>query len=197
MRKIILYAGLTAILTLLSAGRLSAQRTAEGSLFVGVSPTVSVYQVPSGGADLYVGGYLRSSCWKAGVRSVDWNHVVDADSGSLQMFDHLAWAFYGGWRYRVLGTYNRALSFYAGADIFLGLNQYEVFRSLPEELTTGLPGCEFIYGVTPELELEFFVGRRTALVLGAQLPVALGSSISSDKWNLTGSLGIRFNINRR
>ena len=38
----------------------SAQRTAEGSMFIGASQMVSSYAVPSGWLDLGAGGYLRS-----------------------------------------------------------------------------------------------------------------------------------------
>ena len=79
--------------------------------------------------------------------------------------------------------------------MFLGINQYEAFRRLPSELKTGLPKSQFIYGVLPELEAEFFVGRCVALILG--LPVTLGSSLKSDKWNLTGSIGVRINLLKR
>jgi len=81
--------------------------------------------------------------------------------------------------------------------VFLGINQYEAFRRLPSELKTGLPKSQFIYGVLPELEAEFFVGSCVALTLGVQLPVTLGSSLKSDKWNLTGSIGVRINLPKR
>ena len=81
--------------------------------------------------------------------------------------------------------------------MFLGINQYEAFRRLPSELKTGLPKSQFIYGVLPELEAEFFVGSCVALTLGVQLPVTLGSSLKSDKWNLTGSIGVRINLPKR
>ena len=82
---------------LLAAGEARAQRTAEGSLAVGLAPMVSAYAVPSGGMDLYVGGYARSSFWKAGVRAVDWNHRIAADTGveHVVLFDHIAWSAYG------------------------------------------------------------------------------------------------------
>ena len=164
-----------------------------------MSPTVSAYSVPSGGLDICAGGYLRSSLWKAGVRAIDWNHRISSDTGvgHDDLFDHIAWSLYGGWRYRLFGTYNRVLSVYGGGDVFLGINQYEAFRILPSELKTGLPKSQFIYGVLPELEAEFFVGRCVALTLGVQLPVTLGSSLKSDKWNLTGSIGVRINLLKR
>ncbi len=186
-------------LTLAGTGEARAQRTSEGSVFIGASQMVYGYAVPSGGLDLHAGGYLRSSLWRAGVRAADWNHRVSADTGTEhgEMFDHIAWQFYGGWRYRVIGTYNRAYSLYAGADAFLGFNRHEVFRKLPGELKTGLSDAEFAYGAVPEIEMELFVSKAVALTLGVQCPITLGTTLTSDDWNLTGSLGVRINLIRR
>ena len=193
--------GIASVLFLTAFGQLdvAAQRTAEESIFIGASQMVSAYSIPSGGMDICAGGYLGNSLWKAGVRAVDWNHRISSDTevDHDELFDHIAWSLYGGWRYRLLCTYNRALSLYLGGDTFIGLNQYEALRKLSEELSTRLPGCEFIYGVCPEIELEIFVSQNVALTLGAQLPVTLGSSLKSDKWNLTGSLGVRINLLKR
>lgn len=190
---------LALFLTLAGTGEARAQRTSEGSVFIGASQMVSGYAVPSGGLDLHAGGYLRSSLWRAGVRAADWNHRVSADTGTEhgEMFDHIAWQFYGGWRYRVIGTYDRAFSLYAGADAFLGFNRHEVFRKLPGELKTGLSGAEFAYGAVPEIEMELFVSKAVALTLGVQCPITLGTTLTSDDWNLTGSLGVRINLIRR
>ena len=180
------------------AGEARAQRTAEGSLAVGLAPMVSAYAVPSGGMDLYVGGYARSSFWKAGVRAVDWNHRIAADTGVEHdvLFDHIAWSAYGGWLYRLAGTYSRVFNIYLGGSLFIGLNQYEAFRVLPEELSTDMPQVEFAYGAVPELEMEVFMGRSAALVIGVQCPVTIGTSIKSDTWNLTGSVGVRINLHK-
>lgn len=69
-------AGLALALQLFWHSDAAAQRTAEGSTFIAVSPTVSTYAVPSGGLDICTGGYLRSSLWKTGVRAIDWNHRI-------------------------------------------------------------------------------------------------------------------------
>lgn len=191
---------LSLLLSLLGTGEAAAQRTSDGSVFIGASQIVSGYAVPSGGLDIGAGGYLSSSFWKAGARAVDWNHRIGSDTeggNEDALFDHIAWQFYGGWRYRVVGTYNRAISLYAGADAFLGFNQHEVFRNLPWEIQTGLPSVEFAYGAVPEIELEWFVSPQVALTLGVQCPVTLGTSLTTDDWNLTGSLGVRINLIRR
>lgn len=191
---------LSLLLSLAGTGEAAAQRTSEGSVFIGLSQMVSGYAVPSGGLDIGAGGYFSSSLWKAGVRAVDWSHKVSSDTeggNEDALFDHIAWQLYGGWRYRVVGTYNRAFSLYAGADAFLGLNQHEVFRKLPVEVQTGLPSVEFAYGAVPEIELEWFVSPQVALTLGVQCPLTLGSSLTTDDWNLTGSLGVRINLIHR
>lgn len=48
-------AGLALALQLFWYSDASAQRTAEGSTFLGVSSTVSAYAVPSGGLDICAG----------------------------------------------------------------------------------------------------------------------------------------------
>lgn len=199
IKRSILIIALTSVLWTAAHSEAYAQRTAEGSIFIGASQVVSAYSIPSEGMDICAGGYLSNSLWKAGVRAVDWNHHISSDTGADhdELFDNIAWSLYGGWCYRLLCTYNRALSLYLGCDAFIGLNQYEALRKLSDELSTGLPGCEFIYGVCPEAELEIFVSRSVALTLGAQLPVTIGSSLKSDKWNLTGSIGIRINLLKR
>lgn len=198
-RTRLLGAALAFAITVAAGDAARAQRTADGSLFIGASQMVSAYSIPSGGLDICAGGYLQSSLWKAGLKAVDWNHRISADTGSgrRDIFDHVAWSLYGGWRYRLVDTYSRSFSLYLGGDVFIGINQYGVFRTLPKELVTGLPACGFIYGLVPEMEIEVYVGRRAALTAGAQLPVTLGSPLKSDTWNLTGSVGVRINITRR
>lgn len=141
LRKSMISAGLASALKLSWHSDAAAQRTADGSTFIGASPTVSAYAVPSGGLDICAGGYLRSSLWKAGVRAIDWNHRIATDTGvgHDDLFDHIAWSLYGGWRYRLFGTYNRVLSVYGEGDAFLGINQHEALRRLLSELKTGLP----------------------------------------------------------
>ena len=94
IRRSILIIALTPILWAVANVEASAQRTAEGSMFIGASQMVSAYAVPSGGLDLGAGGYLRSSMWKAGVRAVNWSHKVSAETGVEHddLFDHIAWS---------------------------------------------------------------------------------------------------------
>ena len=110
------------------------------------------------------------------------------------MFDHIQWSLGGSWMYRLFGSYGRRFNVYVGAGACLGLNHYEVFRKLPEELSAEFPKVEFIYGAEPALEIEVFPLRRTAVVLGVQSPITLASSLKTDLWHLSASIGIRINL---
>lgn len=175
----------------------SAQRTANGKVFIGVNQFVSGYAMPSGGLGIEGGQYLVGSYWKVGVRAVDWNQkiadILDED-GNRVWFDHILWNLSGSWMYRLAGTYGRRLNLYIGAGAFLGINHYEAFRKLPGELQGDFPKAEFVYGAEPAVDLEVFPFRRVAIVVGIQSPFTLSSSLSTDLWHLSGSLGVRINI---
>lgn len=173
-----------------------AQRTAYKSVHIGISPKVSCYSIPSGGIELNAGQYLLNSYWTAGVSATDWNQKITSANGmqSSEYFDHIMWNINGGWLYRILGTYSRWLSIYAGAKAFIGGNNYEVLKDIPEELHYDLPKMEFIYGIEPVLDIEVYISNVLAFTVGVQAPLTFGSTLESDFFRLTGSLGIRINI---
>ena len=215
-RRLFIAWGVVLSFAMASARPACAQRTAYGGRFVSVEPMVTAYCVPSAGLDLNYGGYRSASYWRTGVRLADWNHRIDtggdvsavtsssasdgadkAASANGPMFDHVQASVYGGWRWRLVSTYSRVFSIYAGADAFVGINKLQVLRKLDEEMTVPAPDEEFAYGTVPEIEMELFLGRRVALLLGVQCPVTLGTSLQTDTWNLTGTVGLRFNLRRR
>lgn len=176
---------------------LSGQRTADRSLFLGLTQMVSVSSRPSGGAALECGQYLLNAYWKAGVSATDYNQRYNTTGGELEnaFFDHLHLDLYGGWMQRLVSTYSRSLSLYAGGCAFVGYHHFGVFHPLPPEHTAGYPRGEFIYGLTPELELEWFPAPRFALTLGVRSPITFGSSLgTADMWHVCPSLGLRFNL---
>lgn len=172
-----------------------AQRTSDGVLFIGASPIISIYSKPSGGLEVNVGEYIFNSYWKAGVSAVNWMQKAGNAQGTLSgvVFDHTHWKAKGGWFYRIYGTYNRIFSMYLGASAFLGCNSYYTFRPLPQELRPEY-STEFIYGIEPELDFEVFVSPRTAIIAGIQSPFTFSSSLKSDLWHLTASVGVRINL---
>lgn len=175
----------------------SAQRTSDKTLFINAAQMVSAYSIPSGGIEISAGQYiLGSSYWFAGISALDMNQKVNDAKGTLKglYFDHIHWKAFGGWMYRLLGTYNRTFSMYAGGSAFIGANSYQTFKSLPAELLGGFPPVEFIYGIQPEIDLEIFLSQKVALTIGVQSPVTFGSSLKTDIWHLSGSLGVRVNL---
>ena len=193
----------------------SAQRTSQGNAFVGISPYVSGYSIPSGGLGVEAGQYLLHSYWKVELRAVDWNQKIAEDEDGTEAaetaeaeegtdvvqeetapvyFDHILWNLSGSWMYRLLASYDRRFNVYVGAGAFLGINQYEVFHKLPEETPGEFPSEEFVYGAEPRVEIEFFPFRRTALVLGVQSPLTFSSSLKTDRWHVSASLGVRINL---
>ncbi len=185
------------ILLLAIPAEASAQRTCNRQAFIGMSQYVSAYAVPSGGLGLEGGQYLLNSYWKTGVRALDWNQRLGAGSVSGDepvFFDHVLWTLHGGWMLRVLATYGRGLNVYLGASAFLGVNQYEVLRPLPAERQGEFPAAEFVYGAEPAAEVELFISTRTAVTLGVQSPFTFLSSLETDLWHLSASLGIRINL---
>ena len=189
----------------------SAQRTSQGEVFVGLAPYVSGYSIPSGGLGIEAGQYLLHSLWKVELRAVDWNQKVAGETdetvtaeGDEEVevieetapvyFDHVLWNLSGNWMYRLLASYDRRFNLYVGAGAFVGLNKYEVFHKLPEEMPGEFPEEEFVYGAEPRIDVEFFPVRRTAIVLGLQSPLTLSSSLKTDRWHVSASLGVRISL---
>lgn len=197
MKRFLLIGPLSIVLALSGAVPALAQRTAAGKVFVGATQHVSCYSIPSGGASLEAGQYLVRSLWKVGVRAVDWNQRFSGSDGggqTRQWFDHILWNLSGEWMYRIACTYGRTFNVYLGAGAFVGLNQYEVFRPLPPEISPDFGKVEFVYGAQPALEAELFPFRAVAIVLGVQSPFTFGSSLKTDLWHLSASLGVRINL---
>lgn len=170
---------------IISSVPVHAQRTAEGSLFAEASLGVTLcprMSSPSGAVDVSLGGYLAKSLWKVGLKGADYLYPL---------YDRAAWRVSGGWEYRVFGTYDRSLGLYLGAQAFLGFDTYQTFRAIPEGYTSSLPSISFIYGAEPFLEFEYYPLPRTALLVGVQCPLTLGS-IPQNSWvGLTVSVGVR------
>lgn len=190
--KRILFSFFVALLCLVAnQEKAFAQRTSSGTTFIGASQMVSAYVIPSGGLELKAGQYLLNAYWEVYVNAVDWMQKTDMQDVTL---DRMHVTAGGGWMQRIASSYSRSFNLYAGGSAFLGYSFHEVFAKLPEEITSGLPGGDFIYGVRPAIEMEGFISRRVALTLGVQAPVTFSSSFRSDIFHVTGSLGLRINL---
>lgn len=171
-----------------------AQRTSDGCVHIGLAQQISCYSTPSGGLDINAGMYMLHSYWKAGLSATDYNAIAKGNNLDGECFDHSHFIAYGEWMYRLVGTYSRNLNLYLGGGAFLGANVYELFRPLPEGTERTFPKSEFIYGLKPAVELEFFFCRKVAFILGANFPFTFSSSLETDIAHVVGSLGIRVSL---
>ena len=183
---------LAAVLLLFPAAPVSAQRTVDRSFFADASAGMTVSRLPSGSAELEFGQYLLGSYWKVSLKMSDWIHPVGDGSGVC--YDHIAWRAGGGFMYRVFATRDRAWSVYLGGQAYVGFNQHEAFRRLPDYYELSLAPLAFICGVEPEAEVEYFCTDRLAVLFGCQCPVTFISDLREDMVRFTWTVGVRYNF---
>lgn len=168
-----------------------AQRTSRGmgEITLTAGSTLSHW-----GGELTYGQYLMSSYWFSGVafhNRFEW----DIPSGEKIHFPRLEAR--GGMLYRLLSSYNRAVSLYVGGDVFLGMEMLDLYGTLTEPvrrslLNNGYKPYQFIYGTAPRVELELFLSPSFALVAGGRAPLTFGTRFPLLGWEL--SAGGRLNF---
>ena len=166
----------------------SAQRTMKGQLHIGAQASLSADpRVPIGG-ELSFGSYLLDSHISGWIN-------VTPDYISLPTGHQLGYIpinVGADYMYRVAATRARSANLYVGGGVFLGWELYDPLRRVPSYIDTGFGKGNFIYGVAPALESEFFITRTVALSLGARMPVSISSKTEILKLHLKA--GLRVNI---
>ena len=166
----------------------SAQRTMKGQLHIGAQASLSADpRVPIGG-ELAFGSYLLDSHISGWIN-------VTPDYISLPTGHQLGYIpinVGADYMYRVAATRARSVNLYVGGGVFLGWELYDPFKRVPSYIDTGFGKGNFIYGVAPALESEFFITRTVALTLGARMPVSISSKTEILKLHLKA--GLRVNI---
>ena len=166
----------------------SAQRTMKGQLHVGAQASLSADpRLPAGG-ELSFGSYLLDS-YIAGWINVTPDFISLATGHQLGYIPINVGADY---MYRAAATRARSVNLYVGGGVFLGWELYDPFKRVPSYIDTGFGKGNFIYGVAPALESEFFITRTVALTLGARMPVSISSKTEILKLHLKA--GFRVNI---
>lgn len=166
----------------------SAQRTMKGQLHIGAQASLSADpRVPAGG-ELSFGSYLLNS-YITGWINVTPDYISLPTGHQLGYIPISVGADY---MYRVAATRARSVNLYVGGGVFLGWELYDSFRRVPSYIDTGVGDGNFIYGVAPALESEFFITRTVALTLGARMPVSISSKTEILKLHLKA--GLRVNI---
>ena len=166
----------------------SAQRTMKGQLHIGAQASLSADPRVSIGGELSFGSYLLDSHISGWIN-------VTPDYISLPTGHQLGYIpinVGADYMYRVAATRARSVNLYVGGGVFLGWELYDPFKRVPSYIDTGFGKGNFIYGVGPALESEFFITRTVALTLGARMPVSISSKTEILKLHLKA--GFRVNI---
>lgn len=177
--------GLLVLTSLLIFQTASAQRTQSGQSSLRVS---SLYNGLSAGAEAFYEQYTLSGYWTVGAQG---NHYR-AGLSTGDTLDYIHALAEGGYLFRLTGARNRSFSFYAGGGILAGIEILDPLSSLPGYITLSSKRYSFLYGLYPEIVLEWFLSTRFALTLQASAPVTFGSGISAIHGNI--GLGMKFNL---
>ena len=180
---------LIACIVLFSSSQVvSAQRTMKGQLHIGANASISADpRIPVGG-EFSCGSYLLDS-YIAGWINVTPDFITLPTGHQLGYVPINVGADY---MYRVAATRARSVNLYVGGGVFLGWELYDPFKRVPSYIDTGFGKGNFIYGVAPALESEFFITRTVAVTLGARMPVSISSKTEILKLHLKA--GFRVNI---
>lgn len=166
----------------------SAQRTMKGQFHIDAKASLSADpRMPIGG-ELSFGSYLLDS-YISGWINVTPDYITLPTS---HQFGYIPINVGGDYMYRVVATRARSVNLYVGGGVFLGWEFYDPFKKVPPYIDTGFGKGNFVYGVAPALESEFFITRTVALTLGARMPVSISSKTEILKLHLRA--GFRVNI---
>lgn len=184
-------AGVTALLLCAAQAftmEVHAQRTMRGEDMIEARAVGGAADRFLSGGEISYGQYLLKSYWKAGISGIQ--YPVKSDGFSQDSSVHIV--AQGQWMYRLAGTRNRQLNLYGGGGVFLGCEAMGRWADLFSEEFEEDNRYSFLYGIRADLEAEFFLTRRTALVLGGSVPVNFSSGNGNIRWN--AGAGVRINF---
>jgi len=177
-----------AFVVILAALPAHAQRTMVGQSFIDLGVRYPV------GAKVSFGQYLIPAYWMAGVELMRQRSFLRVDGDvSYTPLDVWQAKAQGDFMYRLVSTRGRTLSLYAGAGLWVGAEKVDPLEALPPDVILDLnKDYVFVFGGTPRIEAEIFMGNHVALVIGGQLPLAVFSQIRILSMQATAGLRIAF-----
>lgn len=173
-----------------------AQRTALGTKIVSADVHCSI---SSFGGELMYGQYIIPGYW---FGAVAFTNRAEKDKASGEKCDYPRLQGIGGYMQRVYGNRERFLNIYAGGDVFIGMEKFDMFKTLSESTRnsrlTNEDGSKkndtvFIYGLSIRAEIEFFITSSVALTAKARMPICFNTNTSFMVGGEFG-LGARFNF---
>ena len=168
-----------------------AQRTAYGERMLSLTGSWTISSV---GGELRYGQYLMHGFWFGDLNLA--NRVeIDAPTGEFVHYPRLQAG--GGYMYRFWGNRTRAVNIYGGGDAFVGVEMLDLWKvlTLPTRksfLENGFKEFQFIYGVAPRVEFEFFPFRNVAFTINGRVPITLNSKFGVLAWEVGGGVKVNF-----
>ena len=168
-----------------------AQRTSFGESQIAASFTATFSHV---GGELSYGQYLIRGFW---LTELGYHNRIERDIPSGETIYYPRVQLRGGYMYRLLSNYPRSLNFYGGGDAFIGVELFDVYRTLSESTRqayyyNGFHDYQFIYGVAPRLELECFLAPSVASLLRVRVPLCFGTPFPTLGWEV--GIGAKVNF---
>ena len=151
----------------------SAQRTMKGQHAVGMEISGGILNITDIGICLNYSQYLLNAYWLVGVYGGN-NKIMTDNSHNLKYLDT---TINGGYMHRLVATKSRSISLYAGGGAFIGYEFYDPRKELPANIDTKLPTGNFLYGIFPSIEAEFFLTSQLALTVSSVAMINFSSPL--------------------
>lgn len=183
----------TVLVLCISAINANAQRTADGQTHFSIGAAYNFSF--SASAEIRGGQYLSFGYWDVGVSAPVYRYKA-SQTGMIFDVSHIVAE--GQMMFRFFASRTRAINLYIGSGVFLGAEVTDLFKHLKDgefptlEDGTYCKKTNFIFGLSPRVEAEFFVFPSTALLLYARTPLSFLSQYGL--FNAEAGLGVRHNF---
>ena len=140
-------------------------------------------------AEVSLGSYTPGGIWEIGV---------DGNLGQVSLFptdvklQFLQTTLSASYLHRLLSTRSRSVSFYGGGGVLAGLESLDPFGLLPSQVELSMGRHNFLSGVFIEGQMELFLSRKTAILLGMKIPGYFTSKVQY--LSPVGKIGLRVNM---
>ena len=140
-------------------------------------------------AEVSLGSYTSSGIWEIGV---------DGNLGQVSLFptevklQFLQTTLGASYLHRLLSTRSRSVSLYGGGGVLAGLESLDPFGLLPSQVELNMGRYNFLGGVFIEGQVELFLSRKTAILLGLKIPGYFTSKVQY--FAPVGKIGLRVNL---
>ena len=190
MRKVfILSIGIFCVTSIFFQGR--AQRTAYGTVEVHGSILTTLSSL---GGEIGAGQYFQRSRVGGGVSFTN-RMIRETTHNEKVNFERITG--FAEWLYRPYGTRNRKFSLYIGGDIFFGYERMDLFNQASATCrqslyNIGYSKYKIIYGLSPRIEGELFVGQQWAILFPIRIPITFNSQVGVFGFEV--GVGARYNF---